>query len=421
MSRRSRLPFAVLALLALGLAGGCATAPTPATPSAPPLRAWVELGAGGAQARVIVEDPAGSCPDLMVDGTPLPMTVRADRSQDFKVLVCEAPVPAGAREISVGGHALPAPPQEIRKIAILGDTGCRIKGTAVQNCNDPKAWPFAAVAQSTADQQPDLVIQVGDFHYRESRCPDPERCGSVFGDNWPTWRADFFDPAAPLLAAAPWVFVRGNHEECKRAGRGWLRFLDPGPHPATCNDDPSPYAVALPGLQLLVLNTSRAGSEQAAFYQTAFQQINQLAQESPSPSWLLMHHPLWAFLQTNNRLVPVTEVLQQASANSLAPQIQMVLTGHVHLFEAVGFGPDAGRPPHLVVGNSGTALDGKITIPIQGKTLAGQTVESAATRRAFGYALAVPSSQGWDVTLYDVGGNPGIVCGIAGTALDCKD
>ena len=53
--------------------------------------------------------------------------------------------------------------------------------------------------------------------------------GSPFGDNWPTWQADFFAPAQPLLRAAPWVVVRGNHEDCSREGLGWFRFLDPRP------------------------------------------------------------------------------------------------------------------------------------------------------------------------------------------------
>jgi hypothetical protein len=360
----------------------------------------------------------------MVDGTALPMAVRAGRSQELDVLVCEAPVPAGAREIAVAGRRLPPPPREIRTIAVIGDTGCRIKGETVQDCNSRRKWPFARIARRVAEHRPDLVIQVGDFHYREDPCPAGKESwcgGSPYGDNWPVWKADFFDPAAPLLAAAPWVFVRGNHEDCGRAWRGWFRFLDPSPYSAACNDDPTPYAVALPGLQLLVLNTSLAGAKQPPSFKEAFQEVNRLARESRSPSWLLMHHPLWAFGQWDGKLTPVTEVLQQDSGNSLAPEIRLVVTGHIHLFQAVGFGPDAGRPPHLVVGNSGTALDGEITLPIQGQDLAGAKVESAATRSRFGYALAVPSGQGWDVTLYSPRGKPTIVCRIAGASLDCKE
>jgi hypothetical protein len=51
--------------------------------------------------------------------------------------------------------------------------------------------------------------------------------GSPYGDNWDTWKADFFKPAAPLLAVAPWIATRGNHEICARAGLGFMLFLDP--------------------------------------------------------------------------------------------------------------------------------------------------------------------------------------------------
>ncbi len=34
------------------------------------------------------------------------------------------------------------------------------------------------------------------------------------------WRADFFTPARDLLAKAPWIFTRGNHEGCLRGSFG---------------------------------------------------------------------------------------------------------------------------------------------------------------------------------------------------------
>ena len=62
----------------------------------------------------------------------------------------------------------------------------------------------------------------------------PGCAGSPYGDNWAVWQKDFFNPAAPLLAAAPWVLVRGNHELCDRGGHGWFRLLDPHPTPIDC-------------------------------------------------------------------------------------------------------------------------------------------------------------------------------------------
>ncbi|MDW4746763.1 metallophosphoesterase, partial [Escherichia coli] len=82
-------------------------------------------------------------------------------------------------------------------------------------------------------------LHVGDYHYRENACPpDVAGCqGSPWGYGWDTWQADLFQPAAPLMAAAPWVLVRGNHEECARAGQGWFRFLDPRPYSAARSCD----------------------------------------------------------------------------------------------------------------------------------------------------------------------------------------
>jgi hypothetical protein len=366
------------------------------------------------------------------------MTARSTPQSCFDVLVCEAPVPAGASSVSIGATKLPLPPQKIHRIAIIGDTGCRLKGsscsqttgcqpdceaTNVQACNDPEEWPFAAVAGLVAKARPDLVVHVGDYHYREALCPqgNADCAGSPAGDNWPSWKADFFAPAAPLLAAAPWVFVRGNHEECSRAGWGWFHFLDPGALPATCNDDPSPYPVALPGLQLLVLNTSAADSESSGFYAPAYQTLNQLAAQGSSPSWLLSHHPLWAFLDDAGELVQVTEVLQQAlGSGGLGSRIGLVVAGHIHLFEALGFAASPPRVPITVFGMSGTKLDDPLPASPVGQTIDGAQVTAADTRDRFGYALAEPDADGWKLTVYSVKGDPKVVCDVEGTSLKCK-
>jgi len=157
------------------------------------------------------------------------MTLRTSVDDGFPVAVCEGRAPAVTRQLVVGSSPAPILTPEVRRIVIIGDTGCRLEGRAVQDCNDPEAWPFAEIAGRAAGRKPDLVIHVGDYYYRETACPvDRKGCaGSSHGDNWETWQADFFEPAAPLLAAAPWVLVRGNHELCRRDGHGWFRLLDP--------------------------------------------------------------------------------------------------------------------------------------------------------------------------------------------------
>jgi len=440
---RTALPALVLIA---GLAAGCATTPPPAprpesvarpeSVFAAPLRTWVEIGSQGAVVRAIVTDPQAACPDIEIENDSVSRTygmqVRSARQPGFEILICEANLPLGVRSAAIGGTRVPVPPLKLKKIAVIGDTGCRIKcdddgKCNVQNCNDAKKWPFARIAGKVAEERPDVVIHVGDYHYRESACPanEQKKCGgSPFGDNWPAWKADFFDPAAPLLAAAPWIAVRGNHEDCERAGQGWFRFLDLGPVPPTCNDDPAPYGVALPGLQLLVLNTSKAGKEPAGFYSKAYQDLNGLAAASDAPSWLVSHHPLWAFIQDKADLIPVTEELQKDSDNNLDAKVRLVLAGHIHLFEALAFAPSPPRAPSVVAGMSGTKLDKPITDKLVGQSIAGTTVSTAGTSDEFAYAIFEPHQEGnrkgWHMTVHDTKGTTVMVCEIEGDSLTCK-
>jgi predicted phosphodiesterase len=428
-----RTALSVLYLTIAILAAGCASAPPPVerqTSYPTGLEAWVALTSQGALARAIVTDPQGKCPVIEVsDGAaprPLPMLVRAGRDGDFKVLVCEAALPRDVRSARIDGTPLPLLPSEVHRIAVIGDTGCRIKcsdqGCDVQACNDPKEWPFAQVAERVAKERPDVVIHVGDYHYREAPCPADQQAkcgGSPYGDTWPAWQADFFAPAAPLLHAAPWVFVRGNHEDCQRAGGGWFRLLDPGPLPASCNEDPEPYAVEIPGLQFLVLNTSAADATSPPDYAKAYEELNGLA-AGYGPSWLLSHHPLWALLESSGQLIPLTQTLQTASNNTLDKNVQLVLAGHIHLFEALGFNQDVPRVPSVVAGMSGTKLDPPITKPLVGQTIAGATVSQASTTDRFAYAIFEPKDSGWRMTVHDVEGKPVMVCEIVGATAECK-
>ena len=167
--------------------------------------------------------------------------------------------PPGVARASIAGRALPLPKANPQRIVVIGDTGCRIKtaDNVFQACNDAAQWPFAAVADAAAASAPDLVIHVGDYHYRENACPPGNAgcAGSPWGYGWDAWEADFFAPAreAPRRGA---VDRRARQSRVvRRAGQGWWRFLDPRPLAARqdCNDPADdaigdysePYAVPL--------------------------------------------------------------------------------------------------------------------------------------------------------------------------------
>jgi hypothetical protein len=430
VDRRPAAHFAFL--FAVALVGGCAQTAIAPAGSDPIEAAFVVLGVDGqAVARVITR--AAQCPVLTVDDDAQPMTVRAaaatvpqrptrsvpaeSKPSAFPVLVCDALLGARAIRASVGSHALPVPRPNPRRIVVIGDTGCRLKRSdaVFQSCNEPKDWPFADVAASAAAAKPDLVIHVGDYLYRENACPagNADCAGSPWGYGWDAWNADFFTPARPLLAVAPWIVVRGNHESCDRGGQGWWRFLDPRPLAARrdCNDPADdvigdfsgPYAVPIsPGTQLLVFDSSRVGVDPIPatdpMYRTYTAQIREALaladRRAGTHNLFLDHHPILAFAP-NPRTVPTSvypgnaslqSVLQPINGDLLFPRsVDAVLSGHVHLFEAVSFATP--HPPQIVSGNSGTATDAPLprVLPSGATPAPGAVVESIVSTNRSGY------------------------------------
>ncbi len=129
----------------------------------------------------------------------------------------------GASLLRADGRPLPLARRRIDRIVVIRDTGYRLKAAdnACQACRDPAAFAFAKVAAQAGAWKPDMVIHVGDYHYRENPCPADKQAlcgGSLWGYGWDVWNADFFGPGAPLLTTAPLVLARCNHENCNRAG-----------------------------------------------------------------------------------------------------------------------------------------------------------------------------------------------------------
>ena len=460
---KAGLPALLLGSLgALAALGG-----TPALGETPGA-AFVALGPdGAATARVIT--PADSCPVLDVDGTATPMRLRAAPSTEplrptasapelskpsqFPVRVCDLAVPAGARRIMLGQEALPLPPSAAKRIVVIGDTGCRLKAKddAWQACNDPAAFPFAQIAARAAAWKPDLVVHVGDFLYRENPCPQGNAgCeASPWGYGWDAWDADFFRPGAPLLAAAPWVLVRGNHESCARGGQGWWRFLDPRALVAgqDCNDPANdargdyslPYAVPLgQGAQIVVMDLSRAGTDaidpadpRAAQYRETAAMLGQMS-AGKTFTFAADHYPFFgvgAHLSKKGKvkLFAGNEALQPlfgAVDPAIMPKgVDALLAGHIHLWEQADFG--GRQPSQFVAGFSGTQED---TVPLPATLPTDLLPAPAAPVRhfasvidRFGYmTLERTGARSWRAMVYDTAGTALRQCRIDGRRSQCK-
>jgi Calcineurin-like phosphoesterase len=384
--------------------------------------AWVELGADGALSVRAVVARGRACPPVTADGVAVASRVRGAPDGAFPVQVCEARAPAATARLAIAKSALPVLPVTVRRIAILGDTGCRLAGRAVQDCRDPVIWPFAAIAKAAAAKHPDLVIHLGDYYYRERACPSGRAgcAGSPHGDNWPTWRADFLDPATPLLAAAPWVVVRGNHERCRRGGKGWFRLIDPYPPHPDCVDRTEPYRLSVGGLDLLMFDGADADDflvlpDKAASHAAEFAR---LLADAPAHAWLLTHRPVWAMAQGDLSGFALNQTEQQAIRGQVPAGLDLVLSGHLHDFISYEFGPD--RPAQLIVGTGGDKLLPLGHAPIVGAEIDGMKVRKGFASARFGYFIMERNGIGWDGTFYAPDDAIIARCRLAGRDIDCR-
>ncbi|HVN36216.1 MAG TPA: metallophosphoesterase [Casimicrobiaceae bacterium] len=456
----------VLGCALAALLAGCAALTRDADRGAP-LYAYVVLGdEGRAVARVITGDAV--CPAIELDGVATQMDVRAapatiplrptrsppaqSKPSAFPVLTCEKAIPAGVARAMVLDRALPLPVAHPRRIVVIGDTGCRIKtgDNIFQACNDPALWPFPQVASAAADVQPDLVIHVGDYHYRENACPlsNAGCAGSPWGYGWDTWEADVFAPAAKLFAAAPWIVVRGNHESCNRAGQGWWRFLDPrplAPH-RDCNvaaddstgDYSEPYAVPFGSgpdvdMQFIVFDSSLVGvaplkatDPMYIRYRAQFEAAFALAARRPN-TFFMNHHPILAFAPNpakplrpypgNGALQSALDGLQPTAL--FPPSVQALLSGHVHLFEVVTFATP--QPPQFVAGNGGDWIDPPLPIPLPAATTPapGAVVAGIVASNRFGFLTIERDGGRWRMVAHDFRGTPMTTCALSERRAIC--
>jgi hypothetical protein len=388
---------------------------------------WIEVGEGGRAIARVVVGRSEDCPNIQIDGVSRMMTLRQPVPAGFRP-ACELAIPAGTRAARVNGQNLPLPEPDPTRVIVIGDTGCRISGDRLQDCNDPSKWPFGRVAGAAASARPGLVVHVGDYLYREDPCP-PEasaQCGgTAFGDNWNAWNADFFKPAAKLLAAAPWVLSRGNHETCQRSWRGWFYYLDP--HPWTesaCQVMPPPYTVQLGAFQLIEFDSSAlveasVEPEQLRVY------ASQLASLHATHAWLVDHHPFFGIKPgqaAGDAPLPQSLVLQQAWDQALPKGIDMILSGHTHLFEVLGYG--AARPVQIVAGDGGTNLAAAVPEKVNGMDVHGVMVAASENQHQFGYTLLTRTGSEkpgvrWTLTLKTPANETVTTCQIQGQQFKC--
>lgn len=414
-------------------------------------------------ARAVIAGAESKCPTLTgSDQSSIAMSLRGLRPDKahFPVTVCEATIASEVSyQVSGSTFQLPSATYSPSSILVYGDSGCD-----AGVCQPGEAAsPFAQLADAGKQADAQLILHMGDYNYRGTSGSlqdksekiyaydagdggyDGPICGYVDNayysqnasdsskpDEWQYWYEDFFLPAQGLLTEAPWVFSRGNHELCSRAGPGWFYFFGPGsslqegiPQLVCPNQGANarpannavnsivmvqPYTVSLQPVDLWVIDSANACDASADNPLTAQYalQLDDLAQSQKSPDkpvWMVTHRPTWGAevssqsgatdISTLN--VMLQTAVKESAGGTFPANVQLLLAGHMHLYQDVSF-PGTSRPPQVVVGNSGVSLNNSAT----GNYQATIDSESALINQLdrFGYMLMSLQADGsWTASI----------------------
>lgn len=429
---------------AIGLVSSCA--PPPAELGRDAAReavAWIQLApaSSGRSARVLI-GPAERCPDVSIGDRTEAMRARPTSLDGIYGKVCEARVPAtpGVTVRIVYPGRPPLLEQIVidapQRIAVLGDTGCRVAYYADQGCGDADSWPFARIARSAATAKPDLVLHLGDYFYREAPCKaSAVPCiAGLFGDREETWRADFLTPARDLLRQAPWVFSRGNHEDCERGGYGWYHYFGDGKQPCEVSHQTSILTFA--NLTLVSFDSAQAGNKfvakevNARWRQTTEDIERGLA--GSGPIFLLTHRPAYALCDAHgpprspwpsgcdaNSIASMAGVRSIIDAARATGRRTIAFAGHVHTFQVLDIDARAAQSiTQVIVGNSGTLRDddfSAIAGPAEVVAVAyADRIGRAQVWPEFGFGVIdATDTAGVRLVTHDVKGVPRLACDLA--------
>ena len=100
--------------------------------------------------------------------------------------------------------------------------------------------------------------------------------------------------------------------------------------------------------------------------------------------------------------------------------IELVLSGHIHLWEVLSFADQ--RPPQFVLGNGGTLLSEPLTIQFTGQQIGGLEVKRGRSYHGWGYTRFAPGDTGggWTATVYDFTGGLLFGCRVKAADVDCR-
>ncbi len=343
----------------------------------------------------------------------------------------------------------------LKRIVIIGDTGCHASAFSQQKCHIESKWPLKMISKIAAQYNPDLIVHLGDYIYKYVQSPN--NYYNHYGDTEENWEEEFFVPAKELLQQAPWVFIRGNHESCKYAGQGFFRFFT-DKCASDCTVYQEHYLVEFDNLRLSVFDTS--GIEKNSRDNIRYI-INKLLGENNiklivqkliplltqpkasidkseidrfiidlpvdnKPSWLLTHIPILDIDRHQPLLFNGNKILQKLGLQNIpATQIQAIFSGDNHVFKYIKTSQN--NQSQFIIGNGGSKLHEHTSIlnhhviAIDKHTT---ILDSITKNNQFGFSVLdyVDNDGGyWKLEAMNLDNKPIVQCSLKNNNIDCTD
>lgn len=450
MTRARRL-WVLLAVLFVAVAAGAGAALLVPSNKADTI-VWTQFGFGDRPmliARALI-GKGGDCPTIEIDGQRGTMQLRDDARSAVFGRLCEAKRPLDdALDVRIRQGSTVLLDQHVTRqpasVLMLGDSGCRVTSFFDQVCSDERKWPFGRVAAAAVRQPAGLILHLGDYYYRETPCKGSSApcIPGPYGDTEAAWRADFFTPARDLLAKAPWIFTRGNHEDCLRGGFGWHYYFSESA--AACDLVHPPAHIAFKGWSLVDFDSAHTQDRYAVgpLNQSWVDLAAKLGAQRPAggPVLLATHEPGY-FTCTDDdtgERVPCRagSIAALGGVRAIADAVRdtgartLLFSGHIHAFQVL----DTQAMTQVIVGIGGANPD-KVAKELMPPAMEDFDFEDRRLELADGRWRAAPKGptvtgkvQGWEgfgfaalapatmeLVVYDADGKRQFACDLASEA-----
>jgi len=100
--------------------------------------------------------------------------------------------------------------------------------------------------------------------------------------------------------------------------------------------------------------------------------------------------------------------------------VELLLAGHTHTFEMIGFDPRTEHVMQLVIGNSGTKLAAEMTYKASSAAVQDARIKDFRNLQDFGYTTLKPAAKGWNVLAHERDGKVDIACDIDSGKAHCQ-